>query len=568
MVDVVSSDIMSSRRSHSRHRRRPVCIIIAFVAIAISISIFNVTYATIDVASSSSSIRLLFGPPDHPKFTSSAISHTKVESKANSNVRQAANNADVEDNDAPVAVIAHAISLIKCNKGSSVTGFLDAAAVLRHSIHKNSIHYAPPSSSNSTIVAPSSSSSSSAESSRYSYKMYGIVHTSCLEHAKILQRLGYTTLIRDQPVQKEDIYNEWLRNHIEAENCCGSAEFIKLYAYTLVDHPIVVHWDMDVAVLQPMDDLFDVMIYPKTHRRNIQARQRIERQQQQHPPNEKDDSWPEIVDAFLTRDITSAKPWEKVTAVQGGFLIARPNLTVFDSYISFIKEGNYIPGRGDGSGWGGLGYGGFQGAMAYQGVVAYYYDIIKPGTHVELNVCRWNQVAADVIWRGPERYTEHHLQCRDYPRTYLLLDDTTSGTTPSSSSSLLSLVPDYASNTYCEDCRNTPIHLVKSVHYTACKKPWECQLASPRVPRDKKQSYRLENLVNITMCMELVREWFVLRTEFEIALEVASHGNIRSTARSGTFEEQYFMGYCRNIGEYVAMNTPPDDFDITALYGM
>ena len=539
MVDVVSSDT-SSRRSHSRRRRRPVCIIISFVAIAVSISIFNATYAAI-VASSSASSSIRFGPPDHPKFTSSAISSTTVESKANSNVAHRANSADEEeDDDAPVAVIAHAISLIKCTKGSSVTGFLDAAAVLRHSIHKNSIH-------------------NKSSSSRYSYKMYGIVHTSCLEHAKILDRLGYTTLIRDHPVRKDDIRNEWLRNHIEAENCCGSAEFIKLYAYQLVEHPIVVHWDMDVAVLRPMDDLFDVMIFPKTRGRdNIRARRRIERQH----PNEKDDSWPEMVDAFLTRDITSAKPWEKVTAVQGGFLIARPNLTVFDTYISFIKEGNYTPGRGDGSGWGGLGYGGFQGAMAYQGVVAYYYDVISPGTHVELNVCRWNQVAADVIWRGPERYTEHHLQCRDYPRTYLSLDDNSSGTTSSS------LVPDYASNTNCEDCRNTPIHLVKTVHYTACKKPWECRLAYPRVPRDKKQSYRLENLVNVTMCMELVREWFVLRNEFEIALEVASRGKIPSTSRSGTFEGRYFMGYCRNSGGYIPMVPPPEDFDITALYGM
>ena len=544
------------RRSHSRHRRRPVCIIISFVAIAVSISIFNATYATIVASSASSIIR--FGPPDHPEFTSSsAISRTGVEGKANSNVVHQADSADEEDDDAPVAVIAHAISLIKCTKGSSVTGFLDAAAVLRQSIHKNSIHYVPPPpSSNSTILASSSS--------RYSYKMYGIVHTSCIEHAGILDRLGYATLIRDHPVRKDDIRNEWLREHIESENCCGSAEFIKLYAYRLVEHPVVVHWDMDAVVLRPaMDDLFDVMIFPDTHGRNIRARRRIERQRQ-HPTNEEeDDPWPETVDAFLTRDITSARPWERVTAVQGGFLIARPNLTVFDTYISFIKEGNYTPGRGDGSGWGGLGYGGFQGAMAYQGVVAYYYDVISPGTHVELNVCRWNQVAADVIWRGPERYTEHHLQCRDHPRTYISLDDSSSGTASSSS-----LVPDYASNTNCEDCRNTPIHLVKTVHYTACKKPWECQLAYPRVPRDKKQSYRLENLVNVTMCMELVREWFVLRNEFENALEVASRGRIPSTSRSGTFEERYFMGYCRNSGGYIPMVPPPEDFDITALYGM
>lgn len=130
-------------------------------------------------------------------------------------------------------------------------------------------------------------------------------------------------------------------------------------AYHITKHPIVVHWDMDVAILQPMDDLYDAMLYPSSHPIGAAARSRIEKQ---HP----DDPWPETIDAFLTRDITSAKPWEKVTAVQGGFLVARPDKAVFDKYIEFIKEGNYTKGRGDGTGWGGLGYGGFQGAMAYQ----------------------------------------------------------------------------------------------------------------------------------------------------------------------------------------------------------
>ena len=98
-----------------------------------------------------------------------------------------------------------------------------------------------------------------------------------------------------------------------------------------------------MAILQPLDDLYDVMIYPSSHPINQAARARIERQH----PNE---DWPEKVDAFLTRDITSAKPWEKVTAVQGGFLVARPDVSVFDDYIKFIKEGNYVGGRGDGKG--------------------------------------------------------------------------------------------------------------------------------------------------------------------------------------------------------------------------
>ena len=301
---------------------------------------------------------------------------------------------------------------------------------------------------------------------------------------------------------------------------------------------------MDVAILQPLDDLYDAIIYDKDHPLGASARKRIERQ---HP----DDPWPEKIDAFLTRDITSAKPWEKVTAVQGGFLVARPDKAVFDKYIEFIKEGNYNKGRGDGSGWGGLGYGGFQGAMAYQGVVAYYYDVLSPNTAVELNVCRWNQVAADVIHRGPEKMEEHHLQCREHPRKKLLDGK-----------------PDFASNTECEDCRNTPIEFVKTVHYTACKKPWECKLAHPRNPRDKKQKYRLQNLVNVTMCMDLVREWFALRKDFEDELRIASGGKAELSFREGAFQSQYFLGYCSAEGKYLPMKPPPDNFDIKSLYGV
>jgi hypothetical protein len=136
-----------------------------------------------------------FGPPN-PDSSSSSSSNSMASGMSSSTH--------------PPVVIAHAVSLIKCKAGSSVNGFLDAAAVLRQSIHGNSVH-------------------STKKSSRYSYKMYAIVHTSCEEHASVLKRLGYEILVRDHPVKKEDIRGEYLRNHIEGENCCGSAEFIKLY---------------------------------------------------------------------------------------------------------------------------------------------------------------------------------------------------------------------------------------------------------------------------------------------------------------------------------------------------
>lgn len=422
------------------------------------------------------------------------------------------NNKNSNQADVPLATVAHVVSLIKCSK--SVTGFLDAAAVFRHSIHQQSFH---------------------AGVSKYSYKMYAIVHEQCKEHGDILKNLGYVVLVKPPPVKVDEIVNVWYRNHVEQENCCGSAEFIKLYAYELTDHEIVVHWDMDVAVLQPMDDLFDAMIFDKDSPEGKAARQKIELQH----PNE---PLPDVIDAYFTRDITSAQPWEKVQGVQGGFLIARPSPSALQTYIDFIKVGNYTGGRGDHSGWNKLGYGGFQGAMAYQGVVAFYYDFFAPKTAVELDVCRWNQVVADVIWRGPAKM-EHHMQCREYPRDGV-----------------------YETNTQCEDCRVTPIEEVKSVHYTACKKPWECVLPHPRVPRDERQKYRLSHLTNITTCGRLFSKWYELRQDLEEQLQTVS--KVEPVEHKGVFNPEYFLGYCSRIGGYIPMNPPPDGFDMKEIYGI
>lgn len=149
----------------------------------------------------------------------------------------------------------------------------------------------------------------------------------------------------------------------------------RLYAYTLLDYKVTVHWDMDVALFQPMDDLFDSMLSPADSDEGQRARSRLELQ---HPER----TLPRQIDAFITRDITSSNPWEKHQGVQGGFLVSRPSMSHFEGYLDFIKEGNFTKGRGEGSGWSGLGYGGFQGAMAYQGAVAYFYDQLVPNTAV------------------------------------------------------------------------------------------------------------------------------------------------------------------------------------------
>lgn len=418
--------------------------------------------------------------------------------------------------------IAHAISLITCKKADRVIGFLDALIILRHSIHQNSIHN---------------------HRGQYSYQMYAIIHPDggCAVHVDLLRRLGYIPVVKPTPVNLTAALpaDSWYLNHVESENCCGSKEFIKLYAYTLMEHPIVVHWDLDVLVLTPMDDLFDAMLFDSNSPRGAAARAKLQIQRPGVQP------LPERIDAFFTRDITSANPWEKITAVQGGFVVARSSMEHFKMYQDFISEGDYRPGRGPGSGWAGLGYGGFQGAMAYQGVLAYFYDIVYPGHSVALDYCHWNQVVADVIWRGPQRKEEFYGKCRDYPPDGNFADNT----------------PEKGA---CRDCRTLPVEETRTVHYTACKKPWECRIPHPRNPRDKSQVERLQELTNITTCKLVFAEYFGYRKDIEDKIQLAS-GQLPG-ARDGSFFPEAFLGYCANSGKYLPMALP-DSFDMKSVYG-
>jgi hypothetical protein len=211
--------------------------------------------------------------------------------------------------------------------------YTDALLVLRHSIHLNSVHHAPSNSS-------------------YGYQMYAFVHEEgCARNDPaipgFLRRLGYTPKVVNSPVSiADEVPDGWYKSHVEGENCCGSSEFIKLHAYGLTDHPVVVHWDVDAIVLRPMDDLFDAMLRSPASPAGLAARSRL---RVSRPGFQR---IPAVVDAFFTRDVTSAAPWERIQAVQGGFLVARPNLDHLEMFKRLVRTGNYTAGRGAGSGWG------------------------------------------------------------------------------------------------------------------------------------------------------------------------------------------------------------------------
>ena len=137
-----------------------------------------------------------------------------------------------EKSSQPDAIIAHAVSFLDC--GYSLTEkYKDAMLVLRHSIHQNSWHNV-----NGT--------------SRYSYRMYAFVNSDpkarCDKYAPWIQRMGYTPLLLPNPINLTAINNQFFREQIDRTGVAGSSELIKLYLYTLTEHEIACHWDIDVIV--------------------------------------------------------------------------------------------------------------------------------------------------------------------------------------------------------------------------------------------------------------------------------------------------------------------------------
>jgi len=121
-------------------------------------------------------------------------------------------------------------------------------------------------------------------------------------------------------------------------------------------------------------------------------------------------------------------------------------------------------------------------------------------------------------------------------------------------------------NNGCDDCRVTPIDQLKTIHYTACKKPWSCPTARTN-GNDRKQRSRIDTeATDITTCMLLHREWFLVRKEFEeLHYSVSKNEEILSR-NTGKYNEEHFLGYCEDEGKYLSMIFPSKGFDIGKLY--
>jgi len=172
--------------------------------------------------------------------------------------------------------------------------------------------------------------------------------------ARKLEALGFRLVQRDSPLEASEIRQDFLREKIVKDGCCGITELMKLYAFTLTDYDQVVHLDTDSMVAQNMDEL-----------------------------------WYHEESMLYTSDYGMATGRPSVPPVQGGFFVVKPSLTVFDALVETVREGHYTQGRG----WGDRNTGRFYGGMTIQGLLPYFYAFrAPPEASIELDRCIYNNM--------------------------------------------------------------------------------------------------------------------------------------------------------------------------------
>ena len=408
-----------------------------------------------------------------------------------------------------VATVAYHVTLTGCSFRFRKF-FRDDLSVLKHSIELNSYPLNP--------------------NSKYSAKFYGIVTPDIIGSgcADALEAEEFTLRILELPATPATIKPP-LNETIAKNGCCGHGELMQLYTYTIDPelHPISVNLDLDTLVLKPFDTLFDTILYPHDTPEGEVARERLIREgyvaptyTHQHPDTVIQH---QTFHAFYTKDYNMIRQgWqERRVGMQGGFIMVRPNQTIFDHLIQIVKDGDFIGGRNLGTGWRGSGYGmHIWGAQTIQGLLAYYYNE-NWSTSVELHRCRVNQIADNL-----RRSSAHQV----YPKATLIV----------ANSSLWHDTTCRDGRQNCDDtqCQNWPIHETTLAHYTYCKTPRKCNV------------YNVSQFeyLNQFACTDMWREWFRTRQSLErhrkitVPLEDDSSYHFNTT-----------FGYCDGPESYIPM---------------
>ena len=241
---------------------------------------------------------------------------------------------------------------------TGAVGFVDGAAVLKHSIEL-------------TMTG------------KYEFHFIAMVHPGVIKARALLASIGYEIIEFEIPVKESEIRKEFLRKEIAKSGCCGIAELLKLCAFTLTQYDRVLVLDSDTLFLQPIDELFEVD-------KAIQ----------------------------FTYDHAMSSKVSKVPPTQGGFLLVTPSQAMFEEIVEIVREGDWRPQTG----WGGMNIGWCYGGPTIQGLLAYYFEMVKPEAKSILDYCQYNAMSQDGV----------------------------------------------------HGCKEVLPNEIKTFHFTECQKPWKC----------------------------------------------------------------------------------------------
>ena len=274
---------------------------------------------------------------------------------------------------------------------------------------------------------------------------------------------------------------------------------IKLEAYRLIEHPIVIHMDLDVLIVNPMDDIIDLMLEPTKYKQQFSSTDSLTEHLSKINIMWPEKDLPDNIEFMFTKDYNVVAPKRHDKPYQGGFFMIKPSLDTYNDFINIVKEGDYhVKG-----GWGKK-VGPFYGGMTIQGLLPWYYEYKHTGTNVELNRCVYNSM------------NDNPMLVRDNGTTRCRTNEETS----------------------CEDCRKRPKEEIVTFHFTICQKPWNCL------------QYRHHD-DDFSLCREMTNEWYRYRSQLE-----QSWG--RTGIGPGQHKVESYHGYCNQNGAkgYIPIEQP------------
>jgi hypothetical protein len=222
--------------------------------------------------------------------------------------------------------------------------------------------------------------------------------------------------------------------------------------------------------------------------------------------------------------------------------------------------------------------------MAMQGLVAYVYDELLPGTWMELNQCRFNHMgtyrrmdACGLRWAficvavcspPPTHAAAAPIIMNDEPYTmtiyiylciYYIGMDTLYRNPPAFNKRHHKAGKCRNDLDYCEDCMSTASELIYSVHYTQCRKPFQC-ITNGEKEYGRSKVTIPEGQVLLDHCMELQGRWHDLRTDLEDQLLELTHDETIREGQSGNHMKEIFHGHCTKSNGYLFMTGTKETF--------